>query len=666
MKLMTRARGGLIVLSLILWLPSFARIGPTPDWVLRVAASTTPNNVGGAPAVVLFDETTREVDALGISSITHRVAIRLLGPQGKDLLRTQVGYLKDSHRVRTTDAWLIRAGKEVKPPQFTEWVDRSSDPYGTLYSDFRLKSMSRSDDAVTGDVFVAETRVTGPMLTAQDIYTWGWDGLPVAEEIYRLKLPTGFSIKYSVHGDKAPSVVESSDKRDVAWTITNQPFTLAESNAPLHETSAPLLLVNIEPPAGASKFSPVVLHSWTDVSSWLNTLNAAQCDTSPQLAEKTRELTANCKTTLEKIRVLGAFVQTVRYLAFDSGLAKGFGYQPRKASHVFGNRYGDCKDKANLLCAMLREVGVESFIAAARSGDDGAIWPDFAAANQFDHAIAAIRVDESCELPSVVNSTKWGRLLFFDPTAQHTALGDLPWYLQGTSVFVQAVGSESLIELPRVDPERGHLYVRKAVLQVDRNGSLTGEASVLGRGQAGAELRQSLFVASTDEALTKFAVELLGDSSRSARLEKLSRDDDASSGMCGVRFTVSRTDYLQFLKNSLVVAKPDIFSRGAIPALTAPTRHRPVKLRPIAFEDEVELVLPDGLQPEELPASAILSSPYGDYRREFTVVGHSIKMVRRLQLKQQMVPVAQYEALRKFLSDLGKADRASVLLRAGT
>ena len=89
-----------------------------------------------------------------------------------------------------------------------------------------------------------------------------------------------------------------------------------------------------------------------------------------------------------------------------------------------------------------------------------------------------------------------------------------------------------------------------------------------------------------------------------------------------------------------------------------------MKLRPVAFDDEIELVLPEGLQPEELPAPALLSSPYGKYQREFKVVGRSIKMVRRLQLNQQMVPVSQYEALRKFLSDLGKADRASILLRS--
>ncbi|MEO6004820.1 MAG: DUF3857 domain-containing protein [Opitutus sp.] len=637
-----------------------------PDWAVKAAVLPTPETVGTAAAVVLFDETARDVEASGLSTVTRRVAIRLLTPAGKDLLRTDVGYLKGSDKVKGSRAWLVRKGYPLKAPEYVDWVDRAGDPYGTLYGDYRIKSYSRAGDAVTGDVFVAETQVTGPMLTAQDIHGWGWDGIPVVEESYRLKVPPGFVIHTYLHGSEPPSPVESSDRRETVWTIKNQPFVRSEPHAPAHEPAQAYLMVNIEPPSTGAHFAPVVLHQWADVATWLGALNREQCDSSSSLTAKSLELTAGCTTSLEKVRALGAYVQSLRYVAFNSGLAKGLGYQPRKATQVFSNGYGDCKDKANLLCAMLHEVGVEAFIAAARSGDDRNVWPEFAAASQFDHAIAAVRVTEPMDVPSIVKSELWGSLLFFDPTAQHTSVGDLPWYLQGTSVFVQAKGSESLTLLPTIEPKVGHLFVRKAALKLNRDGSYTGDVKIAGKGQAGAELRQAMFAASSSEQLTKFATELLGESNQSARLAQLVRSDDAKSGLCGINFNLAKSNHLQFLKNSLVVAKVDIFSRGAIPALTAPERLQSVKLRPVAFQDEIELALPDGLQPEELPAAATFSSIYGHYERDFKVEGRTIKMTRRLELNQRLVPIAEYAALRKFLTDLGKADRASILLKAGS
>jgi hypothetical protein len=643
--------------------PASARFSGTPDWAMQAASRATPPNVGSAPVVVLLDETRNDVDAQGVATRTHRLAVRLLTVPGKEYARVDLYYLKGTDRVTTTDGWLIRGGKEIKAPEYSDWVDLSSDPYGALYSDFRSEALSRSSDAVVGDVFIAETQVVGPMLTSDTGYDWSWGGIPVVEQIYRLKIPGGFSVSPSLHGENAPTYTKSADGREHTWTQLNQPFVMTEPFTPGHNPMQPTLLVKIDPPAGATKYTSKVLQSWNDVATWIQTLNAGQCDTSPQLAEASKRLTANCATPIAKIRALGAYVQSLRYVALYEGVARGLGYQARKASQVFGNGYGDCKDKANLLRAMLREVGVESYVAAARSGDDRAIWSEFAAASQFDHAITAIRVDENVTLPAVAKSGKYGALLFFDPTDEHTRVGDLPWHLQGTSVFVQADGNDSLITLPQIALPEGHKSIRKAVMRLNADGSCTGTASISGLGQAGAELRRGLFLASTDEDLSKFAVTQLGDSTRGAQLLKVVRQESADSDACGLSFEFAKPNYLQFLKNSLAVVKTDVLTRGAIPAFPASERHMPVKLRPVAFDDELQLVLSEGLASEELPAAVNLTSAYGTYSRDFKLDGKSITLVRRFELKSQTVPIAEYTALKKFLSDVGKAERASVLLR---
>ena len=47
----------------------------------------------------------------------------------------------------------------------------------------------------------------------------------------------------------------------------------------------------------------------------------------------------------------------IRYFAIEVGVG---GNQPHPAADVFRGRYGDCKDKATLLAAMLSSIGMHS------------------------------------------------------------------------------------------------------------------------------------------------------------------------------------------------------------------------------------------------------------------------------------------------------------------
>lgn len=633
-----------------------------PDWLEAVLARPTTVNVGEASAVVLLDKTSVAFDRDGTRTQTHYLAIRILTAAGTDAARARAYYTRDTERVTRTKAWLIRNGETVRNPDGKEWFDVAVDDTGPLYTDSRCKVVTRSDEAAINDVFAAETVVTGPALVADEVYTWAWN-YPVVEQDYGLTIPAGFNVQPTLSGAHILDSVRSSDGRSYVWTLRNRPPIRDEPHAPNHNPDWPGLMLRIVPAADVGDFRPAVFKTWSDVANWVQKLNAGQCDSSPQIVETAHRLAAGAKDEFAKIRALGRFVQGLRYVSNNADLGQGFGYRCRKASEVFARQYGDCKDKSNLLCAMLREVGVTAYVASARSEDDREILADFPSPAQFDHAITAIKVDDSMTLPATVATKRWGRLLFFDPTNEFTLPGDLPYYLQGTRVHICEQGSDELIELPKISPEQGYAFQRTATLHLMPTGALAGTVSILGKAQAGTEMRHSLFVASTDEQLQKFATRLLGDATRGAKLSAIVRKDDEATGVCGVEFSLAKTSYLQRMPGALAVAKLDVLNRGAIPALAAPDRQAPVKLQAVAFEDEVTLVLPDGFSPEELPASATLVSDYGRYERSFKSAGGTITLVRHVVLNSQLVPASEYPQLKKFLSDLAKADRASVLLR---
>ena len=65
-------------------------------------------------------------------------------------------------------------------------------------------------------------------------------------------------------------------------------------------------------------------------------------------------------------RALAAVEKNVRYAGVESVSRRSC-----RAPHtVLGNKYGDCKDKATLLVAMLREAGIAAHVALLRAGVD--------------------------------------------------------------------------------------------------------------------------------------------------------------------------------------------------------------------------------------------------------------------------------------------------------
>jgi hypothetical protein len=130
--------------------------------------------------VVLLDETSVTLQEDGVADVTHRIAIRILAANGTDWAGARVDYLQNRDQVRSTNSWLIRKRESVGDRERDAWLDFSTDSFGTLYGEHRYKS-NRRGDAVTGDVYVAETRVTGSLLVSELTYFWGWK-IPVAEQ----------------------------------------------------------------------------------------------------------------------------------------------------------------------------------------------------------------------------------------------------------------------------------------------------------------------------------------------------------------------------------------------------------------------------------------------------------------------------------------------------
>src|SRR5262249_31859719 len=122
--------------------------------------------------------------------------------------------------------------------------------------------------------------------------------------------------------------------------------------------------------------------------------------------------------------------------------------RPHSAVQTFQKLYGDCKDKANLLRALLKATGFTAYPVAIYSGDRTHVseaWPSLGA---FNHAISAIKVSADTKAPAVLDHPKLGRLLFFDPTDPYVPAGYLPDHEQASLALVGSAEGGDLVRIP--------------------------------------------------------------------------------------------------------------------------------------------------------------------------------------------------------------------------
>lgn len=130
------------------------------------------------------------------------------------------------------------------------------------------------------------------------------------------------------------------------------------------------------------------LANWDEVAGWFQSLLAGRDELPPELAAQVDEWVKSAPNPEAVPGILFSKVaDEIRYtsLALNQG-----DYQPQGCGEVWARRHGDCKDKSNLLVAMLRRAGIPAHIALVNTDHVGFLdrrVPDY---RVFTHAIVAI------------------------------------------------------------------------------------------------------------------------------------------------------------------------------------------------------------------------------------------------------------------------------------
>ncbi|HET6371811.1 MAG TPA: hypothetical protein VFG76_00750, partial [Candidatus Polarisedimenticolia bacterium] len=161
---------------------------------------------------------------------------------------------------------------------------------------------------------------------------------------------------------------------------------------------------------------------------------------------------------------------SVRYLDIELGVG---GYQPHAAGETLSNLYGDCKDKATLLSALLAAREIVSYPVLVNLTMRNTVAERFPV-GMFNHLVLAVPLREGFEVPApfaaaVVDAGELGRLFIVDVTDERSAIGSISGDLAGKRALVVAGTRGRVIDLPAGDAS-SHAITRKILARPDGTG----------------------------------------------------------------------------------------------------------------------------------------------------------------------------------------------------
>jgi transglutaminase-like putative cysteine protease len=431
------------------------------------AQAPAPATAGDA-AVVLLDRRVVRVHQNGLSRTFAQRVVEVLTERGvEENKEFDVHYTPGSEEIDIRQARIYRrdprGGLEV-----LEATDRSdedlSEPWYGLYYDNRAEVV-RFEGLRPGDVLEIQYLVDDVGSENQMADYFG-DLQYVAETIPKRRWDYTLIAPQSrpIHANQ-PRVARLVEKTAIEGDDRVYSFAATD-----------VAKIDAEPAMpGAAETTPY-LHlstyaTWSEVAAWYWHLIEDQLAADDDLRRTARGLVTPGMSDGARVRAVYDFVvENTRYVGLEFGI---HGYKPYKVTQVLARRFGDCKDKASLMVALLREVGVPAELVLVRTRRGGRLDPQPASLAVFDHAIVYV--------PELDR--------YLDGTAEFAGPTELPTEDQGVMVLRVGAGGGKLTETP-IFPSATSRVERRWQVAVDPGGDARIDESLSIRGAAAAGWRE--------------------------------------------------------------------------------------------------------------------------------------------------------------------------------
>lgn len=277
------------------------------------------------------------------------------------------------------EAKIIRNGTEINKlnPVSVKVVQREQQMDRYLY-DGNLTAIIHLSDLRIGDIVEYSYSKKGfnPVLDghySDELYFQY--SVPYERGHFRVITPISKNLQiFYRNGEDPPTITKSGTEQSYSWNFNKMPAMRYEVNTPgWHDPSYRVLITDFK--------------SWNDLNPWAMKhyeLNNRKISKLKSKAGDYFKGENDQETALNVIR----FVQDeVRYLGFEDGMHS---HKPHEPLKVFEQRFGDCKDKSMLLCALLGCYNIEAYPVLVNSSLGEQVDSHMPAISSFNHLVTQV------------------------------------------------------------------------------------------------------------------------------------------------------------------------------------------------------------------------------------------------------------------------------------
>ncbi|NLM98360.1 MAG: DUF3857 and transglutaminase domain-containing protein [Halanaerobiaceae bacterium] len=584
-----------------------------------------------AGAVILKHNMTCDFTKLPYTYRVDRVC-KIFNKRGiEEFAEARIQFDKERERVEIlkaytikSDGTVIEAGEnsihEITPPELAE---------ANIYSN--VKELVINFPGVEEDTIIVYSYLieeAEPLIRNQFWQSKEFAYIePIKETCLEIIVPEDKALYYkTIRGDFGPVIEKADGCKKYVWERKDI------AAVPVEFGMLPLL--DIVPLVRVSTFA-----DWKEFNDWYRGLITDQYKINDTILRKIEELTAGLDTEEEKIRALYNYVAgDFRYVGLEFGID---GYKPHNAVETFENKYGDCKDKATLLIALLSAIGVRAEPVLINTAGHSEL--EIASPDHFNHMIVY--------LPNLD--------LYLDPTNGITMYGDLPAVDQGKKVVMPLSNWISETPVFPAENNREHFYQK---IELSENGSARINVTWLANGAF--------------DSVNKLLFTFLNEQQRTAQMgfimnhyypgsEIQSCDFVRVEGLednFRIDFSLSMKNYTQKMGNLLTI-KAFRFLPAFAQLVGSSERENAVYLgHNMNISREIEIELPEGVEVNYLPEDVWMENETGSLKASFLHDEKGIQINLDFKTVKHIIEKEQYQDLKELFDKAAETMNQQILL----
>lgn len=594
-----------------------------------------------ASALILSVKEEVEISDDNTSVSTMHILVKILNDRGKENFSEVVlGYDSTYERVELEFARTIKPDGAVVSVGDKNIRDVSVYLNFPLYSNARAKIISMPEVS-SGALIEYKARTYSSKLMADKHFSSAYflqESEPVFYSSFRLSVPKGRQLNSKIINSEynkigvelAPKITTEKDKTIYSLEVKDMPQIIPEPSMPPKSEIDTILLI--------STFS-----SWEELYNWWTKLYKDKIIADENIKQKVLELTRGLSSDKEKAAAIYHFcAQEIRYVAVEYGNA---GYEPHRASEIFLNKYGDCKDQAILLITMLKEAGLAAYPVLIGTEGNIALQEDFPM-SVFNHAIAVLELN--------------GEYIFLDPTAETVSFGDLPSADAARKVLV-FLDDKYQIMTTQDFGAAGNSMRAQTKIVINDDESISAVRSVYTSGTY--EQAQRYWLIFTPPSLIEEGLKnkVQGFSPNGRLLDyeiKNARDLDKDVVL---NYKFSGDDFLVKAGKARVLSELS----GGIDVLHVVKDERNYPLYFGSLSQDVNITsikIPKHLRFKYLPDSVNIDNEWLKFSSNYTLKDSSLEYESRQSFKKKYISIAEYKEYKSFIEGLARKLNQAIIL----